>query len=93
MHLFSLPYLFHFVGWFVQNLRKKFQDALADAGTAAEEAISSIRTVRSFVGEDKAYNSYSNEIQNSYGHGKNMAIATGVFNGLIGSVSQVSVIP
>ncbi|PIK50618.1 putative ABC transporter B family member 1 [Apostichopus japonicus] len=79
-------------GWFVQNLRKKFQDALADAGTAAEEAISSIRTVRSFVGEDKAYNSYSNEIQNSYGHGKNMAIATGVFNGLIGSVSQGAIV-
>lgn len=79
-------------GRFAQSLQKKFQDALGEASTAAEESISSIRTVRSFVGESKAYDSYSKEIANSYKFGKSLAVWAGVFNGLIGTVSQGAIV-
>ncbi|XP_071502591.1 uncharacterized protein [Diadema antillarum] len=75
-------------GRYVQRFRKKFQDALGDAGTAAEEAISSIRTVRSFSGESKANSTYGKEIDSSYYYGKSIAIASGVFNGIVGIVMQ-----
>ena len=76
-------------GRYVQEIRKKFQDALGDAGTAAEEAISSIRTVRSFSGEPKAKQTYGKEIDKSYFFGKRIAIASGVFNGIVGIIMQV----
>lgn len=58
-------------------MRQKFQDRLADAGTLAEENISSIRTVRSFAGENKASSLYGDEIQKSYEVGKKLAVAYG----------------
>jgi ABC-type multidrug transport system fused ATPase/permease subunit len=39
-------------GKFVKRVQGEIQDALADATQAADEAISSIRTVRSFSRED-----------------------------------------
>lgn len=60
-------------------MRQKFQDRLADAGTLAEENISSIRTVRSFAGENKASSLYGDEIQKSYEVGKKLAVAYGKF--------------
>jgi len=41
-------------GKFMKKLRQQFQDRLGDAGTQAEESLSSIRTVRTFSGENKA---------------------------------------
>lgn len=64
---------------FVKKMRQKFQDRLADAGTLAEENISSIRTVRSFAGENKASSLYGDEVQKSYEVGKKLAIAYGKF--------------
>ncbi|XP_041457068.1 ABC transporter B family member 27-like [Lytechinus variegatus] len=75
-------------GRYVQNFQKNFQDALGDAGTAAEEALSSIRTVRSFIGEPKAIQSYEKEIDKSYFFGKRISAANGVFNGIVGLVMQ-----
>lgn len=75
-------------GRYVQGIQKSFQDALGDAGTAAEEAISSIRTVRSFNGERKATQSYDKEIDKSYRFGFKIAGASGVFNGIVGLVMQ-----
>eukprot|EP00057_Strongylocentrotus_purpuratus_P013698 XP_011668172.1 PREDICTED: ABC transporter B family member 1 [Strongylocentrotus purpuratus] len=75
-------------GRYVQVIQKNFQDALGDAGTAAEEALSSIRTVRSFIGEPKAIQSYEKEIGKSYHYGKRIAAANGVFNGIVGLVMQ-----
>ncbi len=75
---------------FVRDIQKNFQDALGDAGTAAEESVSSIRTVRSFSGENKAKAGYGKEIDRSYKFGKSLATAAGLFNGLIGIVAQVS---
>ncbi|XP_061197341.1 uncharacterized protein LOC133205527 [Saccostrea echinata] len=71
-------------GKFVKNMRQKFQDRLADAGTLAEENISSIRTVRSFAGESKASSLYSEEVEKSYKVGKKLAIAYGAFEGIVG---------
>lgn len=62
---------------FVKKLRKDFQDRLADASTTAEECISSIRTVRSFVGENKAASTYNTDIDKSYAVGKKMAMIQG----------------
>ena len=64
-------------GMFVKTLRKKFQDFLAYASTTAEETISSIRTVRSFTGEDKTLTTYSNDIDKSYDIGKKLSLAAG----------------
>lgn len=58
-------------------MRKNFQDRLADASTTAEESISSIRTVRSFTGEEKAQVEYGTDIDKSYAVGKKLAIAQG----------------
>ena len=74
----------------MKNIQKNFQDALASAGVAAEESISRIRTVRSFCGERKSQQSYDTEIDKSYKFGKSLSFGVGVFNGLIGIVSQVS---
>ncbi|UJR20663.1 hypothetical protein I4U23_023785 [Adineta vaga] len=40
-------------GDFIANQQKKVQDALADSNSLAEEAISTIRTVKSFANEDE----------------------------------------
>ncbi|XP_022085601.1 ABC transporter B family member 1-like [Acanthaster planci] len=75
-------------GNFMKNIQKNFQDALGSAGTVAEESISSIRTVRSFSGEKKSQVSYDKEIALSYKHGKSLATGYGIFNGLVGIISQ-----
>lgn len=64
----------------MKKLRKTFQDKLADAGTVAEECISSIRTVRSFNGEQKATENYEAEIMGSYAIAKKLALVTGTRN-------------
>ena len=61
----------------MKNLRKRFQDFLAEASTTAEETISSIRTVRSFTGEDKALTMYASDIDKSYNVGKKLSLASG----------------
>lgn len=61
-------------------MRKLFQDCLADAGTQAEEALSSVRTVKSFSGEAKATSVYSDFINESYKIGKKLALAQGNIN-------------
>ncbi|XP_063448841.1 ABC transporter B family member 1-like [Mytilus trossulus] len=75
-------------GKFVQKMQKKFQDKLGDAGTVAEETLSSVRTVRSFSGEAKTVNNYGKEINESYDIGKKLALASGGFQGLIGLLAQ-----
>lgn len=79
-------------GSFVQGLRKKFQDELAAASSTAEESIGNIRTVRSFSQERKSMNSYGTEIDKSYKSGAKLALATGLFNGIIGIIGQGAVV-
>ena len=64
-------------GKFVQKQRKEFQDRLADAGTQAEEALSSVRTVRMFSGETKVKELYGRDIDKSYRVGRKLALAQG----------------
>lgn len=66
------------IGTILKKLRKKFQDKLGEASTVADEAISSIRTVRSFSNEEKAKKDYSKYIDESYGLGKELAKAIGM---------------
>lgn len=61
----------------MQKKRKEFQDKLGDAGTQAEEALSSIRTVRMFSGESKVNRLYGIEIDESYKVGKKLSLAQG----------------
>ncbi|CAL1536178.1 unnamed protein product [Lymnaea stagnalis] len=81
-------------GKFVRKMRKLFQDRLADAGTQAEESLSSVRTVKSFSGEAKATTVYSGFINESYKIGKKLALAQGIMDGLFsflayGAISAV----
>ncbi|XP_035829335.1 ABC transporter B family member 25 [Aplysia californica] len=69
-------------GKFVRKMRQKFQDRLADAGTQAEESLSSVRTVRSFAGELKAIDLYTGTVMESYNIGKKLALAQGTMDGL-----------
>ena len=62
---------------FVRDLRKEFQDRLADGSTTAEESISNIRTVRCFVGEKKSSAAYAVDIDKSYAAGKKLAFIQG----------------
>ena len=78
---------------FVKKMRQKFQDRLAEAGTLAEENLSSIRTVRSFAGENKASSLYGEEIQKSFEVGKKLAIASGNFHYLlIWTIFELSIV-
>jgi len=50
----------------IRTLAKKYQDALADSGHVAEEALSSIRTVRAFAAEQAEGNRYAREVEHAY---------------------------
>ncbi|BFZ05409.1 hypothetical protein BsWGS_08448 [Bradybaena similaris] len=81
-------------GKFVRKIGKLLQDRLADGGTVAEEALSSMRTVKSFSGETKADKLYSDSITESYKIGKKLALAQGSMDGLFsllayGAISAV----
>ncbi|XP_065831606.1 uncharacterized protein [Oscarella lobularis] len=75
-------------GNYIKRLRKKFQDKLGEAGTIAEESISSIRTVRSFSNEEKSMDEYGVKIDESFALGKKMAMTIGAFSGLIFTLIQ-----
>ncbi|KAJ4963487.1 hypothetical protein NE237_023426 [Protea cynaroides] len=62
----------------MSTLSKKSEEAYAKAGKIAEEIISQIRTVYSFVGEDKAIKAYSSSLSNALKLGNKGGIAKGV---------------
>eukprot|EP00043_Microstomoeca_roanoka_P012782 m.124284 g.124284 ORF g.124284 m.124284 type:complete len:815 (-) comp15590_c0_seq2:410-2854(-) len=76
----------------VKNLRKKFQDELAHASAAAEEAISSMRTVRSFSNERRSCEEYDKNIDKSYILGKRLAVVQGGFAGITGAFAQLAIL-
>lgn len=53
-------------GEYYRGLAKKVQDALASANDVAEEAVSSIRTVRSFANEDGEKDRYKTSLDQAY---------------------------
>nr|GMC75663.1 ABC transporter B family member 13-like [Ipomoea batatas] len=62
----------------MSNLSQKGEAAYAEAGKVAEEAISQVRTVYSFVGEKKAVESYSKSLNNALVLGKKSGLAKGI---------------
>ncbi|KAK6118826.1 hypothetical protein DH2020_047439 [Rehmannia glutinosa] len=62
----------------MSTLSKRGEDAYAEAGKLAEEVISQVRTVYSFVGEDKAIETYSNSLKNALKLAKKTGIAKGI---------------
>ncbi|MCO5555524.1 hypothetical protein L7F22_009069 [Adiantum nelumboides] len=60
------------------GLTSKSQKAYAEAGRIAEEAISQIRTVYSFVGEERTISAYRVALQKSFVLGKRGGLAKGV---------------
>ena len=64
-----------FVMFLSQNLQKKVQDTLAAANSVAEEACSTMRTVRSFANEFQEAICYREKLQKTYGVKRKEAIA------------------
>ncbi|KAL4578988.1 hypothetical protein LXL04_015123 [Taraxacum kok-saghyz] len=62
----------------MSTLSEKSEAAYAEAGKVAEENISQIRTVYSFVGEKKAIDMYSRSLQNALKLGKRSGLAKGI---------------
>ena len=63
----------------IRKLSREVQDALASAAEVAEEAISGIRTVRSFAAEQAESKRYANKVQHSYFLATQRAYAGAVF--------------
>ena len=78
-------------GRFVKRLSKDYQSALADASETAQQAFSSVRTVRSFAAEAKEGERYLACISRSYTLGAQKALAYGAFGGVIGTAGQYAV--
>lgn len=66
----------------MSTLSKKSEAAYSESGKIADEAITQVRTVYSFVGEDKAIESYSKSLSDALKLGKKGGVAKGVGVGL-----------
>ncbi|KAI4366302.1 hypothetical protein MLD38_022192 [Melastoma candidum] len=62
----------------MSTLSEKGEAAYAEAGMVAEEVISQIRTVYSFVGEEKAIKSYTKSLNRALKLGRNNGLAKGL---------------
>ncbi|XP_058098927.1 ABC transporter B family member 13 isoform X3 [Magnolia sinica] len=62
----------------MSTLSKKGEAAYAEAGKVAEEVISQVRTVYSFVGEEKAVEAYSKLLKTALKLGKKSGFAKGI---------------
>ena len=69
-------------GAYVRNMRMKFQDELSKGGTFAEEAFSSILTVRSFGGESKSVKVFDKIIAGSLSIGKKLGLGESIMDGI-----------
>jgi ATP-binding cassette subfamily B protein len=75
-------------GRFIRKYSKAVQDALARSNAVSEEAISSVRTVRSFSKEDYECDRYEVEVKNSFDLAKTSTLATGLFIAIVGLVAS-----
>ena len=71
------------------RLARKIREESNKAGTIAEQAISSIRTVYSFVGESKTINAFSDALQGSVKLGLRQGLAKGLAIGSKGAVFAI----
>ncbi|TKY66233.1 ABC transporter B family member 15 [Spatholobus suberectus] len=70
----------------LMGLSSKIREEYNQAGTVAEQTISSIRTVYSFVGESKTMTAFSNALQGTVGLGLKQGLAKGLAIGSNGVV-------
>jgi ATP-binding cassette subfamily B protein len=68
----------------VRRASRQAQDALAEASAVADEALGSIRTVRSFAREQTHAAHYDARIDRVYAAGRRMALIYGAFQGWTG---------
>ena len=82
-------------GKFVKSISKRVQDALADASATAEEAVSNIRTVRSFASEAWNVYCYQNKLEAAFVLAKRRTFAYGAFSGgmfLLANIALIGVL-
>eukprot|EP00026_Physarum_polycephalum_P004944 Phypoly_transcript_04970.p1 GENE.Phypoly_transcript_04970~~Phypoly_transcript_04970.p1 ORF type:complete len:643 (+),score=87.69 Phypoly_transcript_04970:79-2007(+) len=75
-------------GKFIRKYSKAVQDALARSNSVSEEAISSVRTVRSFSQEEYEFGRYEVEVDQSFKLAKTSTLATGLFIAIVGFVAS-----
>lgn len=68
----------------VSSLAQKMQDSYNKAGALAEQSISSVRTVYSFVGEKTTVNSYADALDSTVKLGMQQGLAKGLAIGSVG---------
>lgn len=73
----------------LMGLARKIREEYNKAGTIAEQAISSIRTVYSFVGESKTIDAFSDALQGSVKLGLKQGLAKGLAIGSNGVVFAI----
>ncbi len=81
--------------WFGRKIRgisKQFQDALAKANEIAEESISGIRTVRSFVREGFESQRYRKSIYRALGVVRRNILYSGVFQAIVNFLSYAVIV-
>lgn len=71
------------------TLASKIREEYNEAGTIAEQTISSIRTVYSFVGESKSITAFSNALQGTVELGLKQGLAKGLAIGSNGVVFAI----
>nr|XP_027099339.1 putative multidrug resistance protein [Coffea arabica] len=90
--LASIPFVIGFVlpsvefGKVLMDLQMKIKDAYAIAGNIAEQAMSSIRTVYSYVGEHHTLDGFRQALQESVKLGIKLGIIKGLMIGSIGTM-------
>jgi len=68
-----------FYGRYVKKLSKSIQAALASTTAIAEERVSNIRTVKSFVQENREVQLYKTRVNEVFGYARSSILATGFF--------------
>jgi ABC-type multidrug transport system fused ATPase/permease subunit len=77
-------------GMRMKDLSRRYQDALASGSEVAEQAFSNVRTVRAFSKEDYEVARYRARIGASYTVGAAMAVAYGLFLGVVGFAAYMA---
>jgi subfamily B ATP-binding cassette protein MsbA len=68
----------------LQRVSTEMQDAIANSTVTAEEALSGIRVVKSYVREDWEVRRYAGDLKGVVGAGSRLALWRGAFGGLMG---------
>jgi ATP-binding cassette subfamily B protein len=79
-------------GCFISKLTERYQAALGEASDVAQQALSSIRTVRSFAREGFERSQYDAKIERAYALGKRKGAALGAFIGFVSTIAQASLV-